>query len=63
MVLRQDMSLRGNILNMKMFWSLQFIGEQYISRLYLNGFKILEYLHEMCFMYYDFSFKKVSNAV
>ena len=30
---------------------------------YLNGFKILQYLHEMCFTYYDFSFKKIFNVV
>ena len=31
---------------------------------YLNGFKILEYLHvhEMCFTCYDFSFKKAFNV-
>ena len=30
---------------------------------YLNGLQILEYLHEMCFTCYDFSFKKVLNVV
>ena len=32
-------------------------------KIYLNGFNIFEYLHEMCFTCYDFSFKKVFNVI